>query len=313
MITVIMPAYNVEKYIEASIKSVLNQTYADFELIIVNDGSTDETKNIILKAITLDKRIKFIDSINRGVSYARNIGIEEALGDYITFLDSDDLWEPDFLEKVYEKILTENCIFVHTRFDFIEYDGGHRTYDISCEIGELDDFTNERKGFKFPFHISAVLIKRDFLNQYKIRFEEDRTMFEDSEFFLKILVLEKTYGIPKILMHYRQRMESAIHQKWSVERYFQEFLVYDNIEKNFLDKYHLNKEKFIKTVNYRKYRFVWELIKRNYIIEALDLIDYWKDDLKNFMRANAKLNDKIKCYFFLLKNKKILYYLKKIK
>jgi glycosyltransferase involved in cell wall biosynthesis len=98
-----MPVYNVEKYVAESIQSVLDQTYSDFELNIVNDGSTDNTANVVRSF--QDARIRLITQENKGVSVARNKGIEAALGDYIAFLDGDDLWCPDCLAKMIAKRL----------------------------------------------------------------------------------------------------------------------------------------------------------------------------------------------------------------
>lgn len=99
LVSIIIPAYNAEKFIVQTIDSVKAQTYSNWELIIVNDGSKDNTLNIIENYAQADKRISFITKPNSGVSDTRNIGIEKAQGDYIAFLDSDDIWLPMNLEK----------------------------------------------------------------------------------------------------------------------------------------------------------------------------------------------------------------------
>lgn len=91
MISVIVPLYNKEHHIEKSINSIINQTYSNFEVIIIDDGSSDNSLNIIRTIV--DARIKIITQPNAGVSAARNRGINESKGEYITFLDADDLWE----------------------------------------------------------------------------------------------------------------------------------------------------------------------------------------------------------------------------
>lgn len=97
--SVIIPCYNVELYIQETIESVLNQTFEDFECIVVNDGSSDDTLSILQKVD--DPRLRIIDQINGGVSQARNIAISSALGRYIAFLDGDDIWFPFHLERAY--------------------------------------------------------------------------------------------------------------------------------------------------------------------------------------------------------------------
>lgn len=96
--SIVMPVYNKEKYVEKSIESILNQNYRYFELIIIDDGSKDKSSEIIKKIATKDNRIKYVLQKNQGESVARNNGIKIAANEYIAFLDSDDLWLPDFLE-----------------------------------------------------------------------------------------------------------------------------------------------------------------------------------------------------------------------
>ncbi|MFN7014034.1 MAG: glycosyltransferase family 2 protein, partial [Bacteroidia bacterium] len=99
LVSVIIPAYNAEKFIETTIQSVLNQTIQKFEIIVVNDGSTDNTAKIIETLKEKDKRIHLINKENSGVSDTRNIGMRTAKGKYIALLDADDVWLKDNLEK----------------------------------------------------------------------------------------------------------------------------------------------------------------------------------------------------------------------
>jgi glycosyltransferase involved in cell wall biosynthesis len=100
--TVIIPLFNKEKFIEATLKSVLNQSFTDFEILIVNDGSTDSSAAVI-KTFT-DPRIRYFKKENTGVSSARNYGIENAQTDHISFIDADDYWYPDFLQEMFQNI-----------------------------------------------------------------------------------------------------------------------------------------------------------------------------------------------------------------
>ena len=101
MISVIVPIYNVEKYLEKCIESILAQTYTDYELILVNDGSTDGCYEICQKFSKRDVRIKLINKPNGGLSSARNVGIDNSKGDYITFVDSDDYISKYMLQELY--------------------------------------------------------------------------------------------------------------------------------------------------------------------------------------------------------------------
>lgn len=113
-VSIIVPAYNVEKYIEKCIESLINQTLKEIEIIIVNDGSTDNTKKIISQYEKKYKNIKCINKENEGQSIARNIAIKEAKGEYIVFIDSDDWVAYDMCEKMYNKAQTDSSDLVFT-------------------------------------------------------------------------------------------------------------------------------------------------------------------------------------------------------
>ena len=108
-ISVIVPCYNVEKYLDDCLKSLLNQSFKDFEIICINDGSKDSTLEILKKYEKSDKRIKVINQSNHGVSVARNAGVENSSGEYLTFIDSDDWVNANYLEKLYRSITSNNC------------------------------------------------------------------------------------------------------------------------------------------------------------------------------------------------------------
>ena len=103
-ISVIIPVYNVEKWLNKCVDSILSQSYENFEVILVNDGSTDKSGDICDKYLKEDNRVKVFDILNSGQSVARNIGLKEAKGDYILFIDSDDYIEKNTLKRMYEKI-----------------------------------------------------------------------------------------------------------------------------------------------------------------------------------------------------------------
>ena len=97
LISIVVPTYNNEKFLDKCVESILSQTYHEFELLIINDGSTDNTINVLQPYLKKDKRIKLHNTKNKGVSSARNLGISKAKGEYICFIDSDDWVEKDYL------------------------------------------------------------------------------------------------------------------------------------------------------------------------------------------------------------------------
>ena len=124
LVSIIMPAYNAENSLNNAIDSILNQTYKNWELIVVDDGSTDYTLKKIEEYSKLDSRIKsYPNPSNVGVSETRNNGIKHVKGNWIAFLDSDDIWHPDKLEKQIDFIQKTNAEFVFTAVEYIDEKG----------------------------------------------------------------------------------------------------------------------------------------------------------------------------------------------
>ena len=134
--SIIIPVYNKEKFVAKTLKSVLSQTYIDYEIIVVNDGSTDESETQIIQQ--KDSRIQYYFKKNEGVAIARNFGIEKATAEFICFLDADDYWYPNFLETMHEFIskLPEQTVFASA----IEIETNKKTFSAKYSINKTADF-----------------------------------------------------------------------------------------------------------------------------------------------------------------------------
>ena len=120
LVSVVMPVYNSEKYIKESIESVLGQTYINYELIIVNDASTDSSMKIVEELSKTSNKIRIVHLLyNQGVSAARNIGIKNAVGEYIAFIDSDDIWLENKLEEQLDFMISNNLKFSFTAYEIL--------------------------------------------------------------------------------------------------------------------------------------------------------------------------------------------------
>ena len=136
LVSIIIPVYNGEKFIDECLKKILKQTYENIEIIVINDGSTDETKNI-LKKYSLNKKIKIFNNENHGVSYGRNYGIEKATGDYIMFLDVDDELLDDAIEQLVDYVNKNNDI------DIIRFNGYEEHKDkTKSPFDSIDKYNN---------------------------------------------------------------------------------------------------------------------------------------------------------------------------
>ena len=160
LVSVIMPAYNMEKYIGDSIESVLNQNYINFELIIINDGSSDGTKEIIAKYQHMDERIIYIEQENHGVSVARNVGMSCAKGKYISFLDADDLWEPIFLSTLIKVAEQTGKDWICGEMDIIDTNGNKDKFSQQCKDGCMLDFLTLNNEYRFFWGGGCVCNKK---------------------------------------------------------------------------------------------------------------------------------------------------------
>ncbi|MDD5020557.1 MAG: glycosyltransferase [Endomicrobiaceae bacterium] len=139
IISVVIPVYNVEKYLKQCLDSVISQTFTDFECICVNDGSTDNSLSILQEYATKDKRFKIFSKENRGISDTRNAGIELSIGEYITFIDSDDWVENNFLERLYSVAISESADIVSCNWKF--YFNNEKTFEVA-RVRKLDIVNN---------------------------------------------------------------------------------------------------------------------------------------------------------------------------
>lgn len=171
LVSIIVPTYNVKHYIRECIESILNQTYKNIEIIIVNDGSTDNSMYMIDDYITSIDKIKVINQENQGLSAARNSGIEEAKGKYIAMIDSDDKIKPDFIKNLVKTAMQTNADIVRGSFrDFHRNISAGRVADFITDPNSgpqvLDQFLNQN----ISFVVWSRLYSREFLNNNNLRF-----------------------------------------------------------------------------------------------------------------------------------------------
>ena len=209
LVSIIVPFYNAENYIKETIGSVLAQTYQQFEIIIINDGSTDNSYSII-KTI-MDDRIHLVEHENQGVSFSRNKGIAMAKGEFIVFLDADDLLHPSFLEKRIFRLsksaaiaCASNVILVDGKGNKIEENKNYFAANKSSQILEFKD-----EIITCP---SSYLFKTEFLKKHKITFNKNLQSSADKFFLLEVLKHGEIELINESPMYYRILNESMSHK-----------------------------------------------------------------------------------------------------
>ena len=215
LITVIVPVYNCEKYLMATVRSVLLQTYNNLEVILVDDGSKDASGKICDELATTEERVTVYHQQNGGVSSARNLGLENAKGKYITFVDADDLWEENMLMTMYEYMTKEHCDIVACNMQN-DYSDGRLKIEFpnikECEVYDnimAINVMNKMEGIAAS--ACNKLFKRDLIRD--VRFPEGITVGEDYYFVWHSLIKAKRVMMcPEALFHYVQHSGSACHR-----------------------------------------------------------------------------------------------------
>lgn len=302
-VSVIMPAYNSEAYIRESINSVLAQRFTDFELIVVDDGSTDATAAIV-ESYT-DSRIRLIRQPNRGVSVARNTGIEAAQGQFITFLDSDDLYYPDFLKTLYHLIQSNPTEMTFSNYsesydaeDMCKTNMKKIRYAIKEKLLGTRILTSDSQIDGLPVHINSVMISKKLIEQYHLRFLPEVRMYEDGNFLFKaFLAAKRIYGTCICLEHYRRHPGSASFILEGVKEATPIDLHENELE--FAEQYGLNGE-FIRRVKryeaFKTLKIIWKQKNRN---EAARYVKEHRAALSQFAETGERLNDRWICRLLL--------------
>ena len=210
MISVIVPIYKTEKTLQKCIDSVLAQSLTDFELVLINDGSPDNSGKICEKAAESDRRIRYIVKENGGLSSVRNMGINVAKGEYIAFVDSDDYIEPDMLEYMYGIALRDNCEIVMCGY---KIENGKTivdnfSSDTVVDGSNINENVVELKSKNLIDCAWNKLYKREFLVKTGVKMPVGET-YEDTAFNLELLKYKPRISVTsKCFYHYVQNMGS---------------------------------------------------------------------------------------------------------
>ena len=287
-ISIVIPCYNVEKYVEKCIKSIMNQTYSDLEVIVIDDKSTDGTYDVLLKLKKEynDRFILLQNEKNSGLAYTRNFGVKKATGKYIGFIDSDDYVAPDYYEVLAEKILNDKSDLVVNDIQLVDESGNNIGNVVkSCILDEVSKVSIIDNGLAAS--ACNKLLRKDLLLKYP--FLEGK-INEDVASIIPIIVhSDKISYTDKAVYNYVQRHNSIQNSKFSEKR----FDMFDSI-KVCLDR-------ISDDSNYETYRdiillhqlleiYIYILIEINDEDERYNLISKFIDKLIDFVFKFWKLN-----------------------
>lgn len=302
LVSIIIPVYNVEKYLHKCLESVTNQTYKNIEIIIVNDGSTDSSKNICEKFQKSDRRIRLINKSNEGLSLARKAGFVEAKGEYVLFIDSDDFINKEYIENMFlNKEDNADIIISKIVYSYNSYED-----EIKTTLCDKKNYTSkdilikmllnkEVKDFAWGKLFKKDLIKEEYFTNSRV--------FEDIEFTHRVVLNAKTIAYSNnSIYYYVQRENSLLSSTFNESKLYlievTEFMI-NNIVKRYPE---------LKTE--AEYRYIVSSLMiiipiiRTRLDKSPIYEDYYKKYtfvLKNLSIRNKFIEDKYKIYMILNK------------
>lgn len=313
-VSVIVPVYNVGKYVNKCLESLVHQTLKDVEIIVVNDGATDDSQSYVDKFVEKYSNVYSYYKQNGGLSDARNYGLQYATGEFVTFVDSDDYIELNMLEKMYAKAM-ENDLDVVVCDTLIEYP------QFSYVVHSNMHFTTEDvRAYIFAAPMACIrMVRKTVMDQFSF---EKGTLYEDLNLTpTYVTVTDKIGFVEEALYHYIQRDNSIMNQRVFSEKLLDIFSVLDHVKKVFLehnifDKYHDELEYLylIHLLRSATLRFIQYDDTRFYLKRIRDIIKsefpLWK---KNQYFKSSGIKFKVVCYLAYMKQYTLLKILENIR
>lgn len=285
LVSVIIPIYNASDYLQRCLVSILNQSYKNIEIILINDGSTDNSVEICKKWEKDNNNIIFIDSLNKGVSEARNKGLEISKGDYICFIDSDDYIDKNYIKILLQTALYENADIVECNYKRVLENGNlieKKDLKEYCKTNTYDIIHDFLYGLQFSNTVWNKIFKKDILNNVKFK---PYATSEDFNFLAHVyLNVKKKVNVNKYLYYYVNHKSSVCNKDFS---------------KKTLDVIYAREDVFF-SYKYMNYNYYCQVIASRIIFFTINfyektnsLSSYEKDEIRKELKKIYKKYYKI--------------------
>lgn len=288
-VSIIIPAYNIAPYLERCLESVRHQTYKELQIIIIDDGSTDQTGQIADSFAERDKRFQVIHKENRGVSAARKTGLEKAVGDYIGFVDGDDYIEPEMYEKLVGLSVEYSADIAHCGYQMVFPD----RVDLYHGTGELriQDSHTAVKDLLEGTMVEPGLVNKLYRYELFKGIEYDPEIVINEDLLLNFLLFHRVYRsvfLDEPLYHYMVRKNSASTSKWNEHKVMDPVRVLEKMRRK-------EKDPELRT-----------LIDNRYIYQLVRVIIFRSNDNKNLLRKLRQIaRDKLAAEYEMLDRSRV--------
>lgn len=306
LVSVIIPIFNTEKYLDQLLNSISSQSYDNIEILLIDDGSSDESEIICKKFQEKNNKIKYYKNKNRGVSYSRNFGIEKAKGDYLVFIDSDDIVLENYIERLLRNIIDSNsdCSICGIKGfkteNQIKYIAGQKKEITSIDMAV--DLFNLYGGF-----LANKMYKMDIIKSNELFLDENIHISEDLLFNLSYFkYCKKVFYDESIMYYYRLHSESSFYnlnnEKWFsvIDTYKVLLRKYSKLNQELDNVITFNAMMTVYEANYRIKKYV----KQSYIEERINELELLCKDKK----CNFNFRQKIKLFLFRYFSVLVMFY-----
>lgn len=302
LVSIVIPCFNVEKYIEETVNSVIQQDYKNLEIIIIDDGSTDKTREVIKRIEKKDKRIKKVFKENEGVSVARNLGITISNGEYISFLDGDDILLGNKISSQMNKIKKSGAkvCFCYNAITYLD----------KTNIKKKNIFKKEKKILREYILQKAYIttndwiIEKDFIIKNDLKFGSEFKYGEDFNFFMKVITLTEVASTGKISTLYRINSDSSSFRK-NIRVNLKENYINEYIDWTKENKTNLYSNKELEEIKYLLINFLMpQVFIRNIEYNKTsrnELTNLEKEVIANFKFNINNIKASIKYYWLYIK------------